>query len=470
MTVFDEARATLPPELRALADDTIAKYREYWRKRETGEAKGWEHDHANAPYRAMTKALEHAGLDVKPPVPMEALTPVQRALIVVFSEDEIHIDHQTSVAGYARRRRRTLGIDPPGVVEELLGPKLREKYAPTEDVTEGLPEERRFEVLLEAFICGYPGGSFTKIEGLLPLAHHAGAYAAKMLPTLGHEEAWLVHWASAALFTALARSGTPVPEGADRLFPIAMHMQQPIAKERVLEHARALPEGRREAAILASMARSDGIPSQVVEAVAFVLAAIPMPDVLEKTIEHAKRKKLESRDSHTKQKLAASLQELTAMSKAGAKPKKAKKPIVLRVLSLLRPKLVSELDAVRAEQLRIAGDRWEGAERPAQERLTEVNEDWSFLGVCEWRVLGDAKGKARYDVWLHSGDAGTYYEVGSTVPIAEMIQRSVATLRDEDADTGLADALAEASTKEAGEGAPAAVATAKKAKPGKVKS
>jgi len=461
MNVFVEAHAALPQDLRALADEAIAGYRAYWAKRATGEAKGWEHHHKNVPHRAMTEALAKAGLDVKPVLPLDALTPAQRALIVVFSEDELPMDHQTAVQGYARRRRRTLGIDPPGVLEELVDGRpryLRGDGAP-EDMCAGLPDEQRFEVVLEAILGGYPSKVMRATDAILAShAQHGGLYAARTLPTLGQEPDHVLHWASGALFTALVRSGTPVPEDADRLFPIAAHGQLPIPPERVLEHAKALPAGRRERAIVASMQRSDGGSADVLASVTYVLEHLPMAEVIEVAIDYAQQKKNETKDAHVRRKLVQLEKALAGMKGGAKRAARQPKPVVLRVEGLTRPMAVSELDPIRVEQLRIAGDRWEGTERPAAQRLSrDESDEASFGGVCEWRVLADAKGTHRYDAWLHSGDAGTYFVAGTTVPIATMFLRRVATLRDGDADAGLSEALQDASSEVAGRGAPAAI-------------
>ena len=471
--MYDDARARLPPQLRALSDETFRAYRDYWAVRATGKPRTQANAKANLAHRAMTKALECAGLAVRPAVALEALAPVQRGLLVVFSEDEIPIGSATAAKGYARRRRRTLEIEPAGMLEALVDGRpryllhsdegRRPFVDPPIDVSEGLPDDQRVEALVEGLLGGYPGDHQLALELLLPThAKLAGDYAARTLPTLGHEESGVLHWASAALFTALARSATPVPGDGDRLFSIARAGQRPIPPERVLEHALALPPGRRERAMIGSMARSDGIVSDLLAGVAFVLERQPMPEVLDAAIEHAAKAKKTPLDPHVRQKLVVVERQLLTMKRgAPAKAAAPAAPIVLRVEGLCRPRTVAELDPIRVAQLRIAGDRWEGVKRPAERRLVvDENDEASFGGVCEWRVLADASGKHRYDAWLYAGDSATYFLAGSTRPIAEMLQRSVATLRDQDAGTGLAEALRAASRTEAGVGAPPAVPSA----------
>ena len=153
----------------------------------------------------------------------------------------------------------------------------------------------------------YPGDDwYEELEAAVEEhAQHAGAYAARVLPTLGHESRFYIHHVTSALFVALARSGTPIPEAADHLFPIAWDGGA-ILHVRVVEAARALPPGRRERAIIGSMQRSDGRASWVLAGVAAVLAAIPMPEVREAALAYAKKKAAAAKgDGAVKREIAA---------------------------------------------------------------------------------------------------------------------------------------------------------------------
>lgn len=450
MTVFDDARARLPEDVALSCDEAKAAYEVYWAERAAGRAKGWEYEKANAPHRAMVKALQRVGLGTPESraLPMASLTSEQRDVIVVLSEDEFPIDGVTPMQGGARRRRRALGIDPPGVLDELVDGQPRWQLP---DRQRALPDDRRVEAVIEGCLGQYPATETVQaaFDRVSEHAQHAGDYAARTLPTLGRESSYQLYWASAALFTALARSGTKVPEGCDWLFPIASHMQEPIPIPRVLEHAAALPPERRERALVDAMWRSDGRSSDVLTAVAAVLEAMPMPALLDEALRYASEKKKETKDVCTRQDLVA-LEKKLAATKKGQAEKKTTKRIVLKVESVLRPTSVEQLDAVRAEQLRIAGDLWEGIERPAARRLgKDESDESSFAGLCEWRVL--SHGKRRIDAWLYAGDSGTYFEGGTLERIAERIQRSVAVLREGDATTGLDRALELASSTAAGE-------------------
>jgi hypothetical protein len=263
-------------------------------------------------------------------------------------------------------------------------------------------------------------------------AKYAGAYAARTLATLRPEDT--AFSATVALYAALVRSGTPIPEQADRLFPIEM-----LPPERVLENARALPPGRRERALVAAMTASLADPAYVAEAVAHVVERLPMDEVRAALLAFVKKKKAPPRDAWSRQRLVAVEKRLTAATVPAA-------PVVLRVVRATKVSSFGDLDAVRVKQLKIAGDRWENTKRPAARRLVaDDNDEASFGGTCEWRVLSDKRGTRRYDAWLFAGDAGAYFLADTTALVAERVQRSVATLRDADAATGLADALAAAS-------------------------
>jgi hypothetical protein len=470
MTAYDDARARLPNDVVALCDATIGEFRAYWALRAAGQVKGHEHHKSKAAYAEMEKALERVGLGTQEARsrPMSSVTSEQRDVITILSEDEIPIDPLIPLRGYARQRRRVLGIDPPGVLEELVDGRPRwEVYesAAKIDAQEpdtGLPDERRIEALVEGTLGGYHGRYLEQLERVLDThSQYAGPYAARTLASLRNELADTLYWVGAALFTVLARSGTPIPEGVDWLFPLTKHMRPPIPVPRVVEHALALPPGRRERVLIDAMWRSDGRFVDVLAAVVAVLAVHPMEAVLDEALRYAAEKKKETRDS--KAPLAALEKQLLAMKK-GAAPPKAPKRIVLKVESVLRPTSVDELDAIRQEQLRIAGDLWEGIERPAARRLEgDGNDESSFGGLCEWRVL--SHGKRRIDAWLYGGDSGTYFTGGTVERIGEMIQRSVATIHG--ADAGLEKALEAASSTAAGKGAGAKKAKPKAGKPAK---
>ena len=84
-----------------------------------------------------------------------------------------------------------------------------------------------------------------------------------------------------------------------------------------------------------------------------------------------------------------------------------------------------ELTPIERDQLRVAGQRYDSEDLPAEQRLVPVGPDdymeGSFAGSCTlWRVVdGDS---VLYDAWFYMGDSGTVFRAGSTDDVAAVIQ------------------------------------------------
>jgi hypothetical protein len=88
-----------------------------------------------------------------------------------------------------------------------------------------------------------------------------------------------------------------------------------------------------------------------------------------------------------------------------------------RIISALE-----ELDPMEREQLRVAGQLYDGVDRPAADRLAGgvVEGDGSLFDTELWKVVdGD---RHLYDAWFYMGDSGTFFRAGSTDVVAEIIQ------------------------------------------------
>jgi hypothetical protein len=449
-----KARDALPKKIRDACDEAIREFEAYWAACEAGTVKGYEHTKSNRAYGAMKEALALVNLEREaqgPKLPaiesVNELTADQRNVVAVLSQRPIPLETGWSrIHLAAPRRRRWLGIDPPGVLDEP-GPDGRPRYE-ADDPLEGLPVERHLEAVVEGELGEYPredtGYADMLDEVVAKHAKHGAAYAARVLPTLKGQSKFVIDRVVTALYLALIRSNTPIPEDADRLLPIARHMQHPTPTEHLIEMVGGLPPGRREAALIAAMKRSDGRSNDVLRGVTAVLAKLPMPTVLDAALAYAKERKV-TKDSFVKSELVKLERELKAMLKGGAAPKPAAR-FELFVESSLNPTSVDELAPIQVKQLAVAGDEWEGTKRPPARRLAvdDNNDDSSFGGVCEWRVLvGDGR---RYDAWMFAGDSGAYFVAGTTKRIAEMIQGSISVLAEKDVDTGLVEALSAASS------------------------
>lgn len=109
--------------------------------------------------------------------------------------------------------------------------------------------------------------------------------------------------------------------------------------------------------------------------------------------------------------------------------------LVLQIASRSRPTSLDELDPLRREQLRIAGERFDGRSPPLESRLVEDPENGAWVHL----VLADEAGRPRYDAWLVA-DSGTYFDAGTITIVAERVQGAVTG-----AERALADALDAAS-------------------------
>jgi len=108
------------------------------------------------------------------------------------------------------------------------------------------------------------------------------------------------------------------------------------------------------------------------------------------------------------------------------------------------PTSVDELDALGREQLRICGERWDGLDLPAEERLfrADFENETNFYTrlLTRWDVLdGDARA---YDAWLYAVDSGVVFRAGTTDVVCIVVQFDF-----QSDDAPLAEALAAAAAR-----------------------
>ncbi|MCE9579150.1 MAG: hypothetical protein K8W52_38865 [Deltaproteobacteria bacterium] len=85
---------------------------------------------------------------------------------------------------------------------------------------------------------------------------------------------------------------------------------------------------------------------------------------------------------------------------------------------------LDQLTAIQEQQLALAGRKYDGADRPAADRIAgdaPESEEGSFLGFCDhWRVVdGDHH---LFDAWIYNVDSGTIFRADTTEVVAEIIQ------------------------------------------------
>lgn len=106
------------------------------------------------------------------------------------------------------------------------------------------------------------------------------------------------------------------------------------------------------------------------------------------------------------------------------------------------PGSVDELDAVGREQLRICGERWDGQDLPAEQRLfatdTEIETNFYTMMLARWDVFDDATHV--YDAWFFAVDSGVIFRAGTTAVVCIVVQFDFQSAED----PALAVALAEA--------------------------
>jgi hypothetical protein len=146
------------------------------------------------------------------------------------------------------------------------------------------------------------------------------------------------------------------------------------------------------------------------------------------------------------------------------------RPLRLRTLSATKDADVLDLGPVAEEQLRLAGMSWDGADRPAEERL-DGELGGSFAGTLEHRVLGDSDAPDEpplFDVLLFAEDAGVVFAAGTTRIVA-LIAYGKVEMRDRRARLALEQAIAapNAATNEPVKKEPAKKAPPKKEPPKK---
>lgn len=426
-SAFDAARASLSPPLRLAIERVLSSFRAVWRGEADGTIRDPRSSQRISAYDSVKVLISRIGLDKVDPQKSaaSALNAEQRAVLTLLSEDEIPLEACSRFPG-ARARRRWLGIDAPGILESRGTAKG--------DLGKGLPPDQQVEVQVEALLGDYPGANAQALFARDLPAHAAAAaqYALRTLPTIEPHTPHGIE-ARVALFTALARSKTPIPPPCDQRLPLVYRLPtakvgQAVSLEYVREHVLAIPEARRANAVMSAMRRSTWRPEVVLEVIAHLLKEVPMPPVLEA----AQRLSASAqRQYSTDARMVGQLMELDRVLTKIAGAPSAPRPgaISLHILSRMTPKNVSELDDVRRAQLRLAGRRYDGKNLGPEIRLGEDGVKGSFGGVVELRVLEDASGERRIDAWLYAGDGGTYFESGTTTRLAERIQGHVEMAR-----------------------------------------
>lgn len=404
-----------------------------------------------------------------PGVVAESLTPLQRQVAIALTELDLPSPLWSSFPAGRAVRRRWLGLDPKGPLEQsvtfTLDGETREEpiwrwvkliHSKWNQLSQDAYLELRarfdaqFSMEERLLMWGEVNSTQPRVWGLPDMAFFNWGEQPELLDQLhGAGVAWASAYLDSALedtsknfryflppFMALVRGGVPLEPRWDALMPLMV----PYASE----FLHALPESRREASAMASLRQ--GHPANALKVIIEVLPVLPSATLLAFALECIP-KSLGSPRKHRRalREAAGANSELLALLDAA--DAEAGPPLVLTPTR--ERSIASEgADAVFGEldksQLLVAGKRYLGGKGAPIEVLLAENptgpdEERSLRGQLFYRAIADAKGKHAYDAWLYQTDSGVVFKAGTTRVAAEVVQFSV-TCKDD----RLAEALEEA--------------------------
>jgi hypothetical protein len=419
-------------KLRQLLDDAAAKLAE-----DPGSPA------AGAAIQALLTSVAFPGS--KEPLPdLDALTADQRAAVEVLASADGQLavfPWALPVRGWAIRR--WLGRERPGALEVPV----------THDVDGEQITEPRWRALRRA------GRDLPKVFLAMPISDRLDAYVdivlgAYRLPRhrlswgeLSEVPAGLGDWAAAAadrvssiphgttpmalrwaIFLSLVRGGRDIEPRWDVLLPAGTGDEH----EPMVECVAAVPQTRRDAALLAAVERL-AAGAAIVACGLEMLDVYPSDALLGLVWRHSEaaasapkfaritRRDLDGRLDHLADRHGVLATEIARL-RAGEGPVP-----VLSVQESVCPRGGDALDELRRAQLVEAGRRYDGEAAPVEVRLSEDpdEEDRSFATTVRLTLLVDEAGRPAYDVWEYRGDSGLVYAAGTTDIVAEIVQASL---------------------------------------------
>lgn len=374
----------------------------------------------------------------------EALTADQRALLVLLAE--VPGLRPTKYPVYASRTlmRRWLGLAPAGALFSEVAHEGRRMpridvlraSARTQDASEAirhleaLPVGERVECLCELIAAHDDWNVLASVELLddarEELRGEAGAWA-RAAASEWTQQATIDPRRAAierAIFVALVRAKQPIVPRWDAMVPLA---DGSFYAGPMNESLAALPEARREPAVLARLARCNRTESAGAIALS-VLARYPLPGVAALVIAESKRSPEGRKWMDRLGVLAKDSPAIAALLAA-----EAAEPPALVFVAQESPRAASELDVLGREQLVIASERYDGSKRSIEAIFAARPDDEGLVmrTVERWTITRG--GVPAYDAWLAMGDSGTIFAHGTTRVVADVVQGGVecedATLR-----------------------------------------
>lgn len=247
-------------------------------------------------------------------------------------------------------------------------------------------------------------------EGRTVLPELADHFAQQMAAGEYVDDQW--RW---VIFVGLVRAGVPIRPAWDRLLPLGFGVKAPF----MLECMEAIPESRREAAVLAALGN---VRFNFRPIASFLLESYPSTALATMMLEHS------DRGDGSRKKLVDAVRrcaedhpdiaEVLAQHLSGTPP-----AVTLTRGPERQPDIAENLSVIERAQLRKAGTLWDGKDLSAEDRLdpSEENEEVSFYGFLRGYTLHAADGAPTYDAWRYY-DAGVVFRTGTTDVVAEIIQ------------------------------------------------
>ena len=384
-----------------------------------------------------------------------SLTETQRAVAMFLARHRALPTFRYPLPGSPWAIRRWLGIDAPGVLFETRA----DGRTPYEALRVCQAQYQR-EKAMRAYLATLP--AMDRVQALVDLSlitsdsafPHAGILHS-LLPEIddslgpwararaqwlidersrGHFPALILEDLLPVIYVALMRAGLSDSPEFDALLPLSRwcSVSDTWFTETQCALLNALPEERREAALLASTKR--GMPfADGVRALARLLPFFPYPGVAAYILEQAHETRYPS-DALEAVRVAAETNRAIAalyeahMAKLGSIPK-------LRLVSFTPRPALSTLNQAQQLQLEVRGRPWNMS---AAQMLAAYVTGEHELNLI---VIASEEG-AQFDAWLNEGNEGSIFRAGTTEEVAWMSQGGTPECEDKALLTALRDALA----------------------------
>jgi len=216
------------------------------------------------------------------------------------------------------------------------------------------------------------------------------------------------------VFAALLRSGAAIDPKWDVLLPVAFHDRDDAQCKKLvplmLEAVQAIPEARRDAAVIRALKAEH---HSVIRNGRRILAVWPSARLVAFLLEQSK----------TPRQLATQLsEEHPALAPVIKAVLGGKQPLMLRRASRSIGRR-TRLTPLERQQLVVTGQRWDGQRLEASTRLGGSVDD--ALLSLERHDLSDDTGAVRFVAFTHSGDSGAVFAAGTRRVVASIVQSSV---------------------------------------------